>query len=140
MRPRSRIDHGTLSGDKIRWTFAVQVIGVDGMMTHELCVHIHVSNALSVTGAIGDLAIAEAILDNAKDAVASYHQRKGGLQVPGKDVTIGELAVRQVNVLGPIEERAYTIAVLDNAKSAIRDMHARRRLTLITENGSKVEI
>lgn len=140
MRPRSRLDHGTEAGDRERWKYAIKVIGLDGVLSHQIVVKIHASNALSVEGAINDQQIALDILDNARDALGGYHT-KGSLIVPGKDVTIGGLQVRQVTIEGDgPDDRAYMRACLDNAKEAIRDMHARRKLAVITEKGSIVEI
>jgi hypothetical protein len=124
----------------IAWSYVVEVIGVDGLILHELKIHIHHDNALSVEGAIGDEKLANDILDNASDAIRGYHQRKGGLVVPGKDVSIQGKEVRQVNVVGPIEDRAYALDVMKHAKAAIKDMHARRALSKPSEQGTKIEI
>jgi hypothetical protein len=47
------------------------------------------NGAMSVAGAINDLADAIAMLDNAKDAVRRHHDRNrienGGLIIPGRD-------------------------------------------------------
>lgn len=126
--------------DPVAWSFAIEVIGVDGALMHALTVRIHASTALSVDGAINDADLACDILDNAADAIRGYHQRKGGLVVPGKDVSIRGRAVRQVNVTGPIENRTYALGVMASAKAAIRDMHARRALKPITASGAAVEI
>ncbi len=105
--------------------YVVEVIGID---------------ALSVGGSIGDEALANDILDNAADAIRGYHQRIGGLVVPGKDVSIQGKPVRQVNIIGPIEDRAYALAVIASAKAAIRDMHARRALAKPNTQGTRIEI
>ncbi len=125
----------------IAWLYVVEVLGLDGLVMHELRVNIHRDpDALSVGGAIGDEALANDILDNAADAIRGYHQRIGGLVVPGKDVSIQGKQVRQVNIIGPIEDRAYALAVIASAKAAIRDMHARRALAKPNTQGTRIEI
>lgn len=125
----------------VAWSYVVSVIGVDGLVMHELKIHIHRNpDALSVDGAIGDELLANDILDNAADAIRGYHQRIGDLVVPGKDVSIQGKQVRQVNIVGPVEDRAYALAVVASAKAAVRDMHARRRLAKASEQGTRIEI
>lgn len=71
-------DHCTPDGDKVVET---------------LTIRIHASGALSVVGPIDNHAWALAVLDNARDAINNHHnpQRKGGLIVPGNDVSIQKL-------------------------------------------------
>jgi ArsR family metal-binding transcriptional regulator len=72
-RPRSAPDHMTDAGDRSAY----------------LTVSIHASGALSVSGHIENKEWAIAMLENAKDAIRSYHAKKDGeIIVPSKDVSI----------------------------------------------------
>lgn len=51
------------------------------------------NGALSVGGDIGNLAYALAVLENAKDALRSYHTRRP-ITIPGKDTSLGNLFSR----------------------------------------------
>lgn len=140
MRRSSLHDHWSSSGDVVAWTYVIDVIGLDGLVARSIAVNVHVSNALSVSGNINDPDLVRDILANAEDAIGAYHMRQGGLVVPGRDVSIGGVAVKEIRIAGPIENREYTIAVLRNAAEAVRDMHLRRALAPITTTGTKIEI
>lgn len=72
-KPRSMHDHGTPAGD----LFAA------------LTIKVHASGALSVEGPIENKEWAIAVLENAKDAIRGYHdKKKGEIIVPAKDVSI----------------------------------------------------
>lgn len=125
----------------IAWSYVVSVIGIDDLVLHELTINIHRNpEALSVNGTISPEALANDILDNAADSIRGYHQQIGGLVVPGKDVSIQDIPVRQISIIGPIEDRTYTLAVIASAKAAVKDMHARRALIKTSEQGTRIEI
>lgn len=61
----------------------------DDAVVCKIEIAIRANGAMSVAGAINDLAFALACLDNAKDSVRNYHSRQrlenGGLIIPARD-------------------------------------------------------
>lgn len=130
----------TPAGDTISHSYAIVVIDSEGKESFKITIDITMSQAMGVGGNIEDLARAHAVLDNAKDAVAGFHLRKTGMQVPGKDVSIPGLDVRELKIDGPIEYREYTLAVLDQAKVIVSNHHSKKLIVSPSEGLSKAAL
>lgn len=129
----------TSAGDAISHEYAIGVISTQGDVLRKLVISVAVSGAFQVVGTINDVGQALQILDNARDAIAGYHQRQGGLRVPGRDVHIGGLDdVLEVVVQGPIEDRAYALALFDAARAQLRDRLAIKPLVHRADHGLTV--
>lgn len=111
-------DHLSSAGDVVAFDFTIRaMLRAGGCL--ELVIAIHASGALSVRGCIGDRPTANALLANARDILRGYHQREGGIVVPGHDVSICGHDVREILIRGPVEDRRYAVACIDAAIAAL---------------------
>ena len=133
-RPRSLPDHMTSAGDRERWRFVVEAVSPQGVVAHTLSVIITTSGQLGVAGSIGDEKLALSLLEHAIDAVHGYHDHKGGMTIPSKDVSLEGAPSHAVRVTGPCEDRMYAVACMRNAQDAIRNHHAKRAALTFSSN------
>lgn len=136
---RSKHDHGSTTGSELADAFRIRafrrwdvnnhadVLAAatgqrDDVVQHEIVIGVHVSNALSVNGAIGDYAIAAALLERARDAIKAYKIRPGKtLTVPGRDV--GMPGCTRLTVEGPVERTDFAVSIIDRVRAELDEQH-----------------